>query len=58
MSSTESKPANSVMVDGYEQSHLMARVAEIHLKARLDKATDEEVAWGLNLLAAIRNNET
>lgn len=42
----------------FEQSHLMARVDEIQLKAILGRATDEELAWALNLLAAIRNNQT
>ncbi len=38
----------------FEQSHLLARVYEIQLKAILGRATDEEIAWALHLLAAIR----
>ncbi len=41
----------------FEQSHLLAGVNEIQLKAILGKATDEEITWALNLLAAIRNNQ-
>jgi hypothetical protein len=41
----------------FEQSHLLARINEIQLKAILGKATDEEIAWALNLLSAIRNNQ-
>lgn len=42
----------------FEQSHLLARVNEIQLKAIIGEATDEEIAWALGLLAAIRNNRT
>jgi hypothetical protein len=42
----------------FEQSRLLARVYEIQLKATLGKATDEEIAWALNLLAKIRTGQT
>lgn len=41
----------------FEQSHLMARVNEIQLKAILGRATENEIEWALQLLAAIRKNE-
>jgi len=40
----------------FEQSRLLASVIEVQLKAILGQATEEEKAWALDLLAAIRNN--